>query len=53
MDYSYGGPAVAKGTNHGATVSLGGPSAVPQMSGRPAVAAKNGPGGPILGGDQL
>ena len=42
-----------RGTNHGAIVDLGGPSAVPQMvQGRLAVAAINGPWAPILG-DQL
>ena len=37
-----------KGTNHGAIVGLGGPSAMSQNGvGVPAVAAINGPGGPI------
>ena len=40
-----------RGTNHGAIVGPGGPSAMPQMvRGGPAVAAISGPGGPILGG---
>ena len=41
-----------RGTNHGTIVGLEEPSAVSQMvwAGGAAVAAINGPGGPILGG---